>query len=518
MQRKQDANHYNFVETVKKGLKIGDKILHPEKEEYKKYIPLNMKKSADYLSTDKFYALIKDYLYRDDNYNKYCLFVRNLIDSNGEYVDRILSISNFEKAQKEEYIKRIIQDYQEAHVSDVDATINFIFELAEALDQKILKKEKALISSSIKGNHKADETIALALKEARASILDKKKVQGAALKNLTKAANSGNSEALYLLGCVYFDDLLTDSKTDYYKAFDLFMRSASRGYPDSYYRLGYCYEYAKGTDCDIDEAIKNYKIAIKYGSKEAEKRYALLKLKQIASSPSSDCAKEDVVKWIAIASKEVENNSMEGCLALAKLYEDGKYVNKDMAEAAKYYEAYSKFVFNKDIVLKLIDFYFCEDERSVNNAKTRKYILSLIQNLKEPSVINIISAYYNKNPRIAYLLCEESLNKYPENAYALELASIMLFKGKGTEKDLNKAFEYIYKSAKLGNLNALFAVANCYAYGSGVERNDDSAFYFYYLSALRGEKRAYEVVSKCFREGLGVTRDLEQAEKWKNMG
>lgn len=49
------------------------------------------------------------------------------------------------------------------------------------------------------------------------------------------------------------------------------------------------------------------------------------------------------------------------------------------------------------------------------------------------------------------------------------------YKGKGTEQNLNQAFEWLIKSAEAGNIDSMWVLALSYSSGLGVEKNKDAA-------------------------------------------
>jgi len=67
--------------------------------------------------------------------------------------------------------------------------------------------------------------------------------------------------------------------------------------------------------------------------------------------------------------------------------------------------------------------------------------------------------------------------------------------GKGTERNLEKAFYWYQKAAKNGNNDAMNSLAICYTYGVGTEKNSEKAFYWYQIAAENGEVN--KLYNKC---------------------
>ena len=85
---------------------------------------------------------------------------------------------------------------------------------------------------------------------------------------LTKAANSGDSEAQHELGLAYFYG--EGVKEDKKKAVELFQKSAEKGVVDAYYQLAAAYFDGEGTKKDLDKSLKWYKKAADSGHPEGE--------------------------------------------------------------------------------------------------------------------------------------------------------------------------------------------------------------------------------------------------------
>ncbi|HKI55419.1 MAG TPA: tetratricopeptide repeat protein [Anaerolineales bacterium] len=94
-----------------------------------------------------------------------------------------------------------------------------------------------------------------------------------ALRYYQLAIASGEAEAPYLLGLLYFigEDVPKDSN----KAFECYSLSAKRGFPNAIHMLAWCYEQGVGTDEDIEMATRLYKQAASLGVPEAKEALQL---------------------------------------------------------------------------------------------------------------------------------------------------------------------------------------------------------------------------------------------------
>jgi len=99
--------------------------------------------------------------------------------------------------------------------------------------------------------------------------------------------------------------------------------------------------------------------------------------------------------------------------------------------------------------------------------------------------------YYDKNGN---LIVEETLleekTRLAENgdATAQYNLGIMYSKGQETEKDLEKAFDWIQKSAKQGHTPAQYTLGRMYMLAQGVATNGDKAFYWAEIAAKKNDK------------------------------
>ncbi|CAB4415367.1 unnamed protein product [Rhizophagus irregularis] len=68
--------------------------------------------------------------------------------------------------------------------------------------------------------------------------------------------------------------------------------------------------------------------------------------------------------------------------------------------------------------------------------------------------------------------------------------ALMYYNGEGTEKDYVKAFELYYKVANLGDSDAQYNLGHMYEYGEGIDKDINQAIYWYEESAKQGDQQA----------------------------
>lgn len=99
--------------------------------------------------------------------------------------------------------------------------------------------------------------------------------------------------------------------------------------------------------------------------------------------------------------------------------------------------------------------------------------------------------------------------------WALNRLGLMYENGTGVKKDVDKAFEYFQKSAKLGFHESQLHVAYFFKNGCGsVVKNDDSAKYWYEQSASNGNMTAMCDMGRIHLMGIGTKVDKELAFKY----
>ena len=76
------------------------------------------------------------------------------------------------------------------------------------------------------------------------------------------------------------------------------------------------------------------------------------------------------------------------------------------------------------------------------------------------------------------------------------------------------AFRYYMKAAKLGHIESIHNIANCYSVGYGVEQDFNEAISWYMIAAEKGSADAMNNISCMYKRGLGVEKSQELADMW----
>ena len=110
--------------------------------------------------------------------------------------------------------------------------------------------------------------------------------------------------------------------------------------------------------------------------------------------------------------------------------------------------------------------------------------------------------------RLAYqgFLCIEQ--EMPDDKLYYRLGSMNLH-GIGTEKNLNRAREYLHKAAIMGNVDAVYGMGKLY-----MESDIRKAISMFELAAEQGNSNAEYQLGKLYCFGQGVPQDLEVGMEW----
>lgn len=95
---------------------------------------------------------------------------------------------------------------------------------------------------------------------------------------------------------------------------------------------------------------------------------------------------------------------------------------------------------------------------------------------------------------------------------------LLYFRGQGVPEDDGLAFRWFSRAAGLGSREAMYHLANMYAFGHGVPKEeadpDQRAAQFYFEAARRGHSGAQHALGILYLTGKGVQQDRAEAQKW----
>jgi len=211
------------------------------------------------------------------------------------------------------------------------------------------------------------------------------------------------------------------------------------------FKLGYCYEFGKGTQQDIIKAFYYYNLSANRNHSKSQKNLGYC----YEFGRGTEINLEQAFKWYK---KSADNGFNSGQYSLALCYEFGKGTEINLEEAFKWYKKSADNGFNK----------------AQNN-------LGNCYEFGRGTEINLEEAFkcYKKS----------SENNYNNGQYNLALSYEF---GRGTEINLEEAFKWYKKSAESGCNIAQNNLGKCYELGKGTEINLEEAFKWYEMAEQNG--------------------------------
>jgi TPR repeat protein len=143
-----------------------------------------------------------------------------------------------------------------------------------------------------------------------------------AIAKLQKEAKSGNADAQYNLGIMYYIGEGGVSK-DYIKAHEWWKKAAGQGNADAQYTIGKCYENGEGVTKDDFKAFKWWQKAAEQGNAQAQENIAMGYL-------DGNVVPKDDTKAVMWLQKAAENGLAQAQYNLGVMYRNGKGVSKSM--------------------------------------------------------------------------------------------------------------------------------------------------------------------------------------------
>lgn len=160
--------------------------------------------------------------------------------------------------------------------------------------------------------------------------LDREKSKGyftAALKSLSKAEN--DSIAQTNLGWLYRNATEAIERDDVV-AFRLYLSAANQGLPRAQYNLGRMYQEGRGTEANLNEAMRYFEAACESGYASAQFFYGHLR----HAGVSFEMDQQKGLKWLLAASRQGEPNAL---YEVGWMYFHGKDVEEDRQKALDFY-------------------------------------------------------------------------------------------------------------------------------------------------------------------------------------
>lgn len=256
-----------------------------------------------------------------------------------------------------------------------------------------------------------------------------------AAKYFALSADYGYVWGLHFLGSYFHDGLVLPK--DYEKAFQLWMAAEGRGSTNgaNEYCLGICYLKGEGVAENKVEAEKWLSKALSYAVAESTKKDAKKALTIVRNLIKAENGDADAQWWAG------------------SYYEDGDGVNKDPAEAVKWFRKAAE----------------------QGNAYGQKSLADCYQ----------LGKGIDKDEAEAAKWYRKAADQ--GNEYAQEELGECYYKGKGVAVDKVEAVKWFRKSAEQGNKYAQRYLGDCYLNGEGVAADKAEAVKWYKMAAEQGD-------------------------------
>ncbi|GBC19526.2 kinase-like domain-containing protein [Rhizophagus irregularis DAOM 181602=DAOM 197198] len=141
----------------------------------------------------------------------------------------------------------------------------------------------------------------------------------------------------------------------------------------------------------------------------------------------------------------------------------------------------------------------------------------LAENGDKKAMFSLANCYKNgkgteKNLEKAFYLYQKTAAN--DHINAMLYLSTCYRNGEGTEKSLEKAFYWCQKAAEKGQINAMYNLAVHYKHGEGIEKNFEKAFYWCQKAAEKGQIDAMYSLAVRYKHGEGIEKNFEKAFHW----
>ena len=325
---------------------------------------------------------------------------------------------------------------------------------------------------------------------------------------------------------LYLEGKGTDVDVD--KAIDWLKKSSLHDNPDAYYQLGYMYSSDKYSLNNTKLSQEYYQKALEgYLGQEKENsnanaEYRIARMYQ--NGLTGDRINMDkAIYWLEQAA--IHNHSA-AAYQLAKIYEKGQYVLRDMDTARKYYQLSSDHG-NSFASFKLGSMYLEEGniEKAVSYLKQAAegdvsyadYKLGQIYSSETYGVSNAEQAQSHYAKAIKGF--EKDFSEHEDGFIAYRIG-YMYQKGIGTDIDIQKSIEWYSKAADIGSPDAMYQLGYIYRDSSSPYYNP-SLSQKYFSDSLRlylnnhheDPNDGYTAlrIGRFYHYGLGVERDIDKA-------
>ena len=298
---------------------------------------------------------------------------------------------------------------------------------------------------------------------------------------LIKADEMGNDGATLDLACAYLQGEHVEA--DKKKSIKLMEKAANAGNKIAAGNMSLLYRKGDVVEADIEKSIEWAKKAAELGDGERIFQYA------IAYFTGEDPVTEDkakAVEFFVLAANAGDATAMKN---LGVCYNNGYGVDRDKNKAIEWFEKAVKEGGSEGAMDNLKELY---SEVDASTSETRYF--ELVKAAAD-------DGYYEGMVRTHFCYHD----------------------GSGTEKDMEKAMQYLNRAVAGEYADACFLKGVYFYHGeAGLEKDRGKAVQLWEIAANKGQSRAAEYLGTCYRDGDGVevnaAKALEWFEKAKDLG
>jgi len=372
-----------------------------------------------------------------------------------------------------------------------------------------------------------------------------------------KAAEQGDARGEYGLGELYAGG--KGVQQDYAEAAKWYQKAADHGHSKGQYKLGLMYSYGQGVQQDYIKAMTLFKMAGKdinytpppmgytdetrneYESRSDNEKKKIAMMNSYRYKDAANFNSMDYTATIMYYRNAVAGDARSQ-YKLGELYVDGKGVQQDYSEAAKWYQKAAEQG-NPQAQVNLGNMY--RDGKGVQQdyAEAAKWYRKAAEQGDSQIQLNLANMYRDGDGlKQDYTEAAKWYQKAAEqgNPQAQVNLGNMYRDGKGVQQDYTEAAKWYRKAAEQGDSQAQFDLANMYNLGQGVQKNIIEAGNWYRKAADQGNYEAKSKVTEIetsslafnmaeaenedidamkrignmYVEGIGVQKNDIEAEKW----
>ncbi|WP_306569624.1 MobP3 family relaxase, partial [Faecalispora jeddahensis] len=336
------------------------------------------------------------------------------------------------------------------------------------------------------------------------------------------AAEGKDKYAYYALGKMY--DTGTGVEQNDQIAAAYFAQASEEDVPYAHYRLAQFCETGRGMEQDVEVAQILYAKALKaFQEQELRQPDASTELKiaqMYLYGKGSELNIEEAVKWFQQSSEKNEPRAM---YQMALLYRDGIGIEANEIYAEDLFcKALAGFLQLEEetpsaqIEYKIAGMYARGDGTVQDSEQAFQWYLTAAENGHSHGVYCVAKAYEAGNGTEQNM--DSAIGWYKKAAdsndtYAMYALGKLYRDGAGVEMNPVTSFRYFAAAAQLGNGHAQYACASALLHGIGVQKDTGRAIQLYTDASMKGNYYADYQLGELYSAGVEVSKDEQLAEQ-----